>query len=591
MWGVRGGGMRRENAARAAASALHATAAGAARHRQSARAAVRSCLRPFFGAGELNRLHLTSLDRSRDVVEVSRLSLLLALAILVLCAPAADALTLVSGPPREGRELVAPAGDVNGDGRDDLALGSGDLTVPKKLDIVFGRPGLNSVAPPTDPAAGLHVTFGGLFDLGAVMGVAAGDVDGDGFDDVTVALTPTTQTPNTGVGRQAVLRGAPNAGAAEWAALEPRRLALDPSGGGPSLAGSAGDIDGDGKGDVLTNYSYAGSAPCEYSAETVASRAPCAGVRRGPGLATSEIVTPGSEGEVFNVSRAGDVNRDGRGDLVAFIAGGARSVLLLSQTDPGTPLRFAATSLGDVNAHGVGDVNGDGFDDLGLAPRDGTTGWVVLGAATVVPTPTHPLPAGLNPEGRAGDVNGDGIDDLVARTGDYGSPAVVLLGRRDGAPWRSQDTLPVPAPAGDDQYAFPAGDIDADGRDELITRSYSCAEACRQVTAVIGAEDDAAQLTAFQVSPTMFRTGTYRPSLRQGALLTTELTAAATVRIMIVSAFGGARRTFDVSRPAGRASWTWDGRINGRRLPTGVYRVAASVAGGAAITRTVVVLG
>lgn len=520
-----------------------------------------------------------------------RLVIALALASLLLAPPAADALTLVSGPARESREPVLRAGDVNGDGRADLVVGASDQTDPKKLDIVFGRPGLDSVAPSKDPAVGYRVTFGGLADLGGVTGAAAGDVDADGFDDLTVALTPTTQTPSTGIGAQSVLRGAPGAGTADWAALEPRRLALTPSGGGPTLAGSGGDVDGDGRSDVLTNFGYAGAAPCRTPTVGELTRGPCAGIRRGPSLGASELVAAAGEGDVFDVGAAGDVNGDGRDDLRGLVLGGSRSLVLLSTTQPGGPLQLAARSLGDVNVTGVGDVNGDGIDDLGVAPRDGSTGWVVLGGATVPSTPTRPLPAGLNPDGAAGDVDGDGIDDLVARTGGYGSPAVVLPGRRDGTPWRAEDALPVPAPAAGDQYVLPAGDVDGDGRDELIARSLSCAAACQQVTALVGAQDTAARLAGFQVSPTMFRTGAYRPSLRQGTLLTTDLTAAATVRITVVPVFGGARRAFDLARPAGRSSWAWDGRISGRRLPAGIYRVAASIDRGSAITRTVVSLG
>ena len=110
---------------------------------------------------------------------------------------------------------------------------------------------------------------------------------------------------------------------------------------------------------------------------------------------------------------SGDVNGDGRADLVAVNDAGI-SVTLSTGTASATPTQWSAVALQGAVGNLIADVNGDGRGDLVAVNNDDI--WVMLSTGTAFATPGQWSTVAL--QGTAatmiGDVNGDTRADLVA---------------------------------------------------------------------------------------------------------------------------------------------------------------------------------
>jgi hypothetical protein len=236
--------------------------------------------------------------------------------------------------------LAVATGDFNGDGHSDIAVGDAGgaiRVIPGVGDGTFGVP-----LPP--------VVTGG----GAVAGIAAGDVDGNGRDDVVVAPGP----PSAGAPTVATLLSAANGTlAAPVATTVP----------GAPLAPRVGDLNGDGRADVVVTSPAADAA-------SVLLAAPGGGL----GAPVSLPVARGGTAAI------GDVNADGRPDLV--VAGNPAGLTVFFGRGDGT---FGAgvpvASAGAYSSAVAADLDGDGFADLALGrPGDGRV-VVGLNAPSAVP--------------------------------------------------------------------------------------------------------------------------------------------------------------------------------------------------------------
>ena len=396
---------------------------------------------------------------------------------------------------KDGR-AVGSAGDVNGDGFDDLLIGAprGDAAANGKFDagesyVVFGKADWS--ASPTVNLATLNGTSGfTLFgvDGGDVSGVAlsgAGDVNGDGFDDLLIGAYVSSGAGNatSRAGESYVVFGKAN-----WSASPTLDLAtlngtngftlfgidvLDESGRAVSVAG---DVNGDGFDDLLigayaadaagnakpdAGESYVVFGKADWSATPTLNLSALNGIN---GFTLFGV--DGGDWSAFAVSDAGDVNRDGFEDLLigAFRGDGtannklnagesyvvfgkadwsATAALDLSTLNGINGFTIVGVDTGDgsgVTVSGAGDVNGDGFDDLligtyrgaaaGNAKLNAGESYVVFGKADWSANPTLDLStlngingftlfgvdagdASGNAVSGAGDVNGDGFDDLL----------------------------------------------------------------------------------------------------------------------------------------------------------------------------------
>jgi hypothetical protein len=393
----------------------------------------------------------------------------------------------VAGSQDEGGfgASVAPAGDVDGDGYDDVLVGmpehDGGEYVSGRVLLYYGSAdGVQA----DDPWTG-HTDLSSRFGYSVST---AGDVDGDGYDDIVVG------DPFTGSwtsGRIAVKYGAaggPSGSSMDWSEMGGYESWL-----GYSVA-SAGDIDGDGYDDVVAG------APRYHSGETdegavYVFRGSASGIVSPPTIIQSDQEFLGMGRSVAGV---GDVNGDGYADvLVSCVpfasapyddevrlylgsASGLQTVPAWSRTvgDPALAGGWSAGPAGDVDGDGHADVvisdgTVDGEDEdqglleLYLGSADGLAtepAWSTTGPGD--PQDAHARPV------TAGDVDGDGFSDLLV-----GSPLAGggrgriscfhggALGLRDDAGWVTESNQQ------DARYGMAvasAGDVNADGFDDVL---------------------------------------------------------------------------------------------------------------------------
>ncbi|WP_444541932.1 cadherin-like domain-containing protein [Algimonas arctica] len=388
---------------------------------------------------------------------------------------------------------VSSAGDVNGDGFDDLIIGAyqsdpnGNGGAGESY-VVFG--GVAAVAGGALDLSTLDGTNGFRLDgidVGDQSGISvssAGDVNGDGFDDLIIGARWADPNGDSGAGESYVVFGGSAAvagGALDLSTLDGtngfRIDGIDASDYSGRSVSSAGDVNGDGFDDLIIG-AYRADPNGKYAAgESYVVFGGAAAVAGGAlDLSTLDGTNgfriDGIDAGDFSgrsVSSAGDVNGDGFDDLIigayradpsggsdagesyvvfggsAAVAGGA---LDLSTLDGTNGFRINGIDTFDFSGRFVssaGDVNGDGFDDLIIgAPRADPNGdsyagesYVVFGGAAAVAGGALDLSTldgtnGFRIDGidandisgrsvsSAGDVNGDGFDDLIigARVGD-----------------------------------------------------------------------------------------------------------------------------------------------------------------------------
>ena len=419
---------------------------------------------------------------------------------------------------------VAAAGDVNGDGLDDLLISAPDSDVPLvnagQTYLLFGR----EVGWQLDASLGVaDASFVGeeSNDNSSYAACGAGDLDGDGFDDLAIGAYGNDEA-SADAGKVYVVFGGPSG----WTLQIPLADALASFLGedtgdraGYSLA-AAGDLDGDGLDDLLIGAYRSGDAAYQAGEVYVVFGADPVAWSTGVDLALLPASFLGEAADDFagkGLGGGGDMNGDGFDDLVVGAtnndegAAAAGKVYLVFGRGggwaPDTSLATAdATFLGETGGAYAGravdiagDLNGDGLDDLviGAYGRDdpgidaGET-YLVFGRPEYVGQQISLADADASFVGElagdfagwsaagAGDVDGDGFDDLLVgaykRDGwelDSGA-AYLLLGAPTGWAMRTSLADAGAAVLGETAYDYlgrsvaGVGDVDGDGFDDFL---------------------------------------------------------------------------------------------------------------------------
>lgn len=425
-------------------------------------------------------------------------------------------------------ESVSSAGDVDGDGLDDLLIGAPWSTeggTDGGKAYVMLASSLGDKARIKLSRADYSLSGEGIYEYAGDTVSSAGDVDGDGLDDILVAATGSSEGGEIS-GKVYLFLGR---SLAEESRLDPlaadytftgEGTAKDAAGGSVS---SVGDVDGDGLDDILIGADGYNDGDAVNVGRAYLFLGRSLGATGRLSVADADVVFTGERQHKYAgnaVSGAGDVDGDGLADLmIAAPYNGdmedwaGRVYVFLGKSLGATPALSVADADYVLDGAGLddnagcavasaGDLDGDGRDDLLIGARWNDEGGVDAGVVYVVLGRSLGAEAWLGLEGAdyrfvgegagddvghsvagVGDVDGDGLDDLLLSSpwnddgGSGAGKAYLFLGRSLG----SESSLQVSAAdysfEGEESRAYAgydiagAGDVDGDGRADFLIGS------------------------------------------------------------------------------------------------------------------------
>ena len=362
--------------------------------------------------------------------------------------------------PLAGERLGASVatGDVNGDGITDMLFGAPQADRNSRADsgsvyVVFGT----TQAGPVDLA---NLGSGGFRIDGAspnasfTEGLATADFNGDGKDDIIIGA------PSVGSGGTAyVVYGRTATSTIDLDDLGAAGVRIDAAASGDSLGADVADVadlNSDGKADIAIGANQADSGGANSGTTyVILGRSSNATINVGS-LGIGGFTIKGAAAQEISgdaVANAGDVNADGRDDLVigAFAAGAnsrsqsGSAFVVFGQAVPGDVdlaslgskgFRIDGAAAGDFlgfSVAGIGDINADGRDDMALGAPSADFGGTSTGSTYVILGRTSPSDLDLASLGSEGfridgaattdssgvsvtgdaDVNDDGVADLL----------------------------------------------------------------------------------------------------------------------------------------------------------------------------------
>jgi len=445
---------------------------------------------------------------------------------------------------------VSEAGDINGDGIDDVIIGAETEELDRLTAyVVYGSTTNFNAAIPISEINGTNgfvingETAGitGTSFLGSIVS-AVGDLNNDGISDIAFG----DDRANNGTGRVYVVYGDNNgfSNPFDLAGLDGNNgftiNGINEYDGTGNAISAAGDVNGDGIDDLILG--------ADYRNNTMGAAYVLFGIDGGPGSTVNLADLDGTNGFAISglspndaagsaVTTAGDINGDGVSDIAIGAPGsvlngsginmGAAFIIFGTNSGFTSPLNllsldgtngFSVTGIDSFDALGDAlgslDINGDGLSDLviGAAGGDGlnnTLGengetYVVLGRDTGFPATFNAasLSDNDNSDGftifgagffdtsgssvsSAGDINDDGLDDLIIGSPNANTPTTLSSGQSHilfGDPAGFASIVNLTELDGDNGVQFTgvadsdisgdavsgAGDVNGDGIDDFI---------------------------------------------------------------------------------------------------------------------------
>jgi hypothetical protein len=362
------------------------------------------------------------------------------------------------------------AGDVNGDGYSDVIVGANSYSSSAgRAYIFFGGSVMNNVA---------DVIFTGAV-AGDNLGFSVsktGDVNGDGFDDVIVSATGI----NSNTGKAFIYFGGVSMNNVADVTLNGE--AVNNNFGGS--VSDAGDVNADGFSDVIIsakNYSGGfGKCYVYYGGESMNN--------------TADVTMTGSisfENLGYSISGTGDINGDNFDDVIISsypMTGNAKGYVYFGGSVMNNIADMTVSSNASYDGFGaavsgIGDINADGFKDFAIGAVFNSS----IGKVTVYyggSTPDTIADQSVIGEGGnfgfsisdAGDVNDDGYADFIAAAPYYNSSRGRVYLYRNSLTGSDVPDVRIIGETGNLQLGYSvsdAGDVNGDGYPDIITGAYN----------------------------------------------------------------------------------------------------------------------
>ena len=279
--------------------------------------------------------------------------------------------------------------DIDGDGKLDITLtayNNGQVAVYRNLTVLGSA----------------SLTFAPVYSLlpsGGARYVTVDDFDGDGRPDIAVSGDATGNTPTA----VSVFRNLSSSGTISFGGLQ-----VFGSATGYCLA--SGDLDNDGKSDIVVTHIVSGTALIFHNISTAGA------------ISFTNVATLTGLSNPVGVV-IGDFDQDNKPDLAIANSGGSTVSFFLNTNSVSGTISFNTTASLSFSLSSnpimlsVGDLNGDGKIDLAIAHTSGSTSLItnLSSVGSLSFTTLKNITTGSNTYGVVvGDLNSDGLPDVVA---------------------------------------------------------------------------------------------------------------------------------------------------------------------------------